>query len=98
MNLVDPIDKSPLSRKGDTLISTSGRTYPIIHDIPILLVPDVDQTIWMANASMQAISKRNDPYQLDTLGISEAEQAQLRAMLDKPQAVDPVVQLLIAAT
>jgi len=34
-----PVSREPLSRRGDKLVTTSDREYPLVHDIPILF-PD----------------------------------------------------------
>jgi uncharacterized protein YbaR (Trm112 family) len=53
--LVDPIDKSPLRMMGDVLQSTSGRTFPIIQGVPVMLVDGVDQTIRVAERTLNGV-------------------------------------------
>ena len=104
-NLVDPIQKTPLSIEGNLLKSTSGRTYPVVDGIPIMLVEDARQTISVAQQSMDAASgaerggRISDPYFIDTLGISESEKSNARSDIASGAiGTDPVIAALVGAT
>jgi len=105
-NLVDPVDKSKLTyNKGGYLVSDGGRHYPIVDGIPVMLIPDIPQSINAANYSIETASlmKANDlsidELYINTLGISEAEK---KICLDLHKSgncnIDPVVLAIIGAT
>ena len=104
-NLVCPLDKTKLNLVGNNLVSKSGNTYPIIDGIPIMLLNNVQQTIEIAKNSL-AVSNfpnyTNDPYFVNTLGITENQKQELREYIGSEEimsfAVDPIVQFLVAAT
>ena len=37
--LACPVTGSPLTIQGDALVSSEGRSYPVINDVPVLLPP-----------------------------------------------------------
>ena len=105
-NLVCPVDKQPLRYDGRSLLSSSGRKYPIVDGVPLMLVDDVTQTMPLVKASLErgqnnskAIDERVPDLYLESLGISEEEKKgviQLAARGDS--YVDPVVSYIIGAT
>jgi SAM-dependent methyltransferase/uncharacterized protein YbaR (Trm112 family) len=103
-NLVCPRDKSRLRQVGNTLVSETGNSYPIVGGVPVMLLNNVQQTIELANNSLACPSTENhDIYFLDTLGISNAEKDSLRQLIGSKERiddflVDPVVQFLVGAT
>ena len=77
-NLVCPVDKKPLQLRGDCLISSLGREYPVLDGIPLLLVDDQCQTHGASLASLNAITTKHDlhdPYFIKTLGISDSQKS-----------------------
>lgn len=52
--LVCPTTKEPLRLDGSVLVSPSGRRYPVVDGVPVLIPDRDDPTIWMATASKQA--------------------------------------------
>jgi ubiquinone/menaquinone biosynthesis C-methylase UbiE len=96
-----PRDGRPLEHRHDRLICAEKHEYPLIDGIPIMLLDDVQQTLWVADASLDRTreNKGRDPYYVDTLGISESERvAVLRAIEGDKSGIDPVVRYIIAQT
>lgn len=104
-NLVDPKDKTSLDYLGQDqkLISKSGNFYPVIEGVPIMLIDEVEQTIDLARQTLQVANKKEEPYFISTLGITESEKAELRNYISSQSqleqfVIDPIVQFLVAAT
>ncbi len=103
-NLVCPIDHTHLEHHNGQLVSASGRKYPIIDGIPVMLVSDVEQTHWVAKASLECArkhpSKQDSPsYYLETLGLSEIERRGVAELIQKDfSEIDPVVAFAVAQT
>lgn len=102
--LVDPVDRSRLRSVGDVLISESGRTFPIVEGVPIMLVDGIDQTIRVAERTLNAVRKRtnfDDPWQLETTVIDDCHIPEVRRLLTgmpSQSAIDPVINYLIGKT
>src|SRR5437899_2411369 len=98
-NLVCPRDQTPLSEKSGKVICCEGHCYPIAEGIPVMLVDDVEQTLWVAAKSLEeALGGPNDDgLYLATVGISADER---NGVLSRPanakQPIDPVVAYLVA--
>jgi len=61
-----PANGDELTRRGDMLISASGREYPIVQGVPVLLSNTDDPTLWVVKASYEAARKNpDDPYQAE---------------------------------
>jgi SAM-dependent methyltransferase/uncharacterized protein YbaR (Trm112 family) len=102
--LVCPRHAKPLSEIGSSLSCEAGHQYPVVDDVPVLL-DDGPQTMWVAERSLKQAEQRDvdaaeDPYYLDTIGISENERAELKSLLCSKSdgCIDPVVSFLIGAT
>lgn len=104
--LASPIDGTPLRRVGDTLKSDSGHEFPIIEGIPILLLPGTNDTIGAMTATRAVAASGgaghasgDDPYYLDTLGLTPEERARFREEVGKTAAdIDPVAAFMVGAT
>lgn len=98
--LICPWHDSPLAEDGSKLRCSAGHDFPIVDGIPVIL-REGPQTLWVAGASLQ-YAQRPDPadsYFLGTLGISDAERADLRQLVRQASnAVDPVASFMVAAT
>ena len=105
-NLLCPLDHSRLSYHDNYLVSENGTRYPVIDEIPVMLLPDVEQTIELARGSLarsrgdsDSIDVRCEELHLESLGISENEKVELVALFKSgKQSVDPVVSYLVGAT
>jgi SAM-dependent methyltransferase/uncharacterized protein YbaR (Trm112 family) len=103
-HLACPVDRMPLVQAGDRLACGAGHRYPVVQGVPVLLRGDVAHTIGIAGQSLKLAQRwvegqRDDPLFIETLGLSGAERAGIRAALaagDHP--VDPVIAHLIGAT
>ena len=100
--LVCPRDHLPLLTRASELRCANGHRFPIVADVPILLLKDVPPTLHVAAASLAAAEKgaeRGEQIFLDTLGISAEEKHELAKQLEQPTGkVDPVVAYLVGAT
>jgi SAM-dependent methyltransferase/uncharacterized protein YbaR (Trm112 family) len=100
-NLVCPVDLSALRLSGDALMSAAGRRYPVFDGVPVMLLPDVEQTLGVATMSLQCATSGapRDPYCLESLGISADERSGVRALMGRRGGtVDPVVAYIVGAT
>lgn len=96
-----PVNGDELARRGEMLISRSGREYPIVHGVPVLLSNTDDPTLWVVKASYEAARKNSeDPYQADTVAVLPHELPDLKARLLRAseEKVDPVISFLMIAT
>ncbi len=103
-NLVCPLDRTPLSLQGDSLVSREGRSYPVVDGMPVMLVEGAEQTHWVASASLAraqtgVADTRGAHLYLESLGISETEKEGLVELAQSgPRSIDPVVAFMVAAT
>lgn len=103
-HLVCPRDGKSLTYSDGVLTCPDGHRYPVIDGVPVMLVDDVDQTFWVAAASMQGAASAGagtpdfDPYFVDTIGVWAHEKPALQAECRNPGPIDPVVRYLVAQT
>jgi SAM-dependent methyltransferase/uncharacterized protein YbaR (Trm112 family) len=102
-NLACPVDRLPLVASGDALMCVQGHGYPVVDGIPVMLRPDVPQTIPLADASLKraagiGVDQRAPELHLESLGISDDEKNGVIELARRNGAIDPVVAYLIAAT
>ena len=99
-NLACPRHRVPLAAIGQTLHGSCGCRFPVVDDIPVMLLDDVAQTIGLAHASMRLSRQPDaaDPLYVESLGISEAEKAGVRRLAGEGGGIDPVVSYLVGAT
>lgn len=103
-HLVCPVDHTPLEYREGQLVSTSGRHYPVVDGVPVMLVPDVEQTHWVAEASLecaknQSSETKSSNLYLETLGISDNERIGIEKFIqNNNSAIDPVVAFVVAQT
>jgi SAM-dependent methyltransferase/uncharacterized protein YbaR (Trm112 family) len=96
-----PRDRLALEYRQNQLFCSAGHIYPVVDGIPIMLLNEVNQTLWVAEASLNCAGRRNisDPYFVSTLGISERERCALIHDISEGQSrIDPVVKYIIAHT
>lgn len=105
--LACPRDGGPLSVVGSRVTCVGGHHYPIISGVPVMLLDDMRDTLWVASASRKvaqlACLKCNpepyeDSYFLDTLGIDPEHRAPVRREIEEGRfgEVDPVVRYSVA--
>jgi SAM-dependent methyltransferase len=97
--LVCPRDLSHLGERDGWLGCAHGHRYPIVEGVPVMLLDGIEQTIPVANESLEAsVQEASDPLYLNSVGLSARERAEI-ALLAKPSGViDPVVSYLVGAT
>lgn len=104
--LASPVDGSPLRRVGDVLKSESGHEFPFVEGIPVLLMPGTNDTIGamagsriVASATADERKAGNDPYYLESLGLTPEERLRFKAEVSGgDMAIDPVVAFMVCAT
>ena len=101
-NLACPRDHKELEFRENVLTCPDMHRYPVVDGIPVMLLNEVEQTLWVAAASLDSAQRIGDsvvddviPF-ADTLGIDPDEREQLSKLPKSP--VDPVVQMSIAKT
>ena len=104
-NLVDPIDKTPLTYidSDNRFMSTSGNFYPVVAGVPVMLVNGIDQTIELAQKTLDAANEKTDSFYINTLGMTDREKDELKDYVASRNqltefSIDPVVQFLVGAT
>lgn len=107
--LICPRHQDRLEEHGQDLVCPAGCVYPVVQGIPVLLLDDVAQTLWVAKASLEKARQLRslpptgpdpcpDPC-IETLGLTAAERASIRAALRSQSGdVDPVVRYVVSAT
>jgi SAM-dependent methyltransferase len=102
--LACPYDGASLEQKKNCIECPLGHSFPLINDVPVLLRADVTQTVSIASESLRLsrlqIERGNeDPYFIDTLGLSDDDRRRLRATLAQTRGhVDPIISYLVSAT
>jgi len=104
-NLVCPVDRQPLRQDGSFLVSASGRRYPVVDGMPVMLLSEVEQTISAARISADAAPRiaggehqaLKAPY-VETLGISPEEKILVQRLYESAGSYDAVVSAIVAAT
>ena len=101
-HLVCPRDRQPLEHHESFLVCPNRHDYPIVDEIPVLLVDDCRQTIGVAEESIAEArriaggERRRDPFFVETLGINAQEKAQLIADYGSGNGhIDPVARFMI---
>jgi SAM-dependent methyltransferase len=101
-NLVCPRDYSELRFGSNVLFCGAGHEYRVVDGIPIMLLPDVPQTLWVSNASLETRQYvHNQPVSnlfVESLGLSEHERSSLSKEEINSAGVDPVVRYIVQAT
>jgi len=100
--LACPRHRTALSASGDGgLTCSNGCHFPIVDEVPVMLLEEAQQTMDLAHVSMRKAKEATMDGRLyvESLGLSDAEK---RGILDfasgQPQAIDPVVSFLVSAT
>jgi ubiquinone/menaquinone biosynthesis C-methylase UbiE/uncharacterized protein YbaR (Trm112 family) len=97
--LTCPRDHSELHVENHHLCCNRGHKYPTVSGVPVFLLPEKEQTIGIAAASLKATeSATRSPLFLDTLGLSENEKRGIERDWIPGAEVDAVISYLIGAT
>jgi SAM-dependent methyltransferase len=102
-NLVCPRDHEQLTVDSNALQCANGHRYPIVRDIPVMLVDANEHTLWVGAASFRAAReplREADDYFVDTLGATADERIEMeretRGLSD--MLIDPVVRFMVRNT
>lgn len=95
-----PRDHSEVQIEGRNLCCALGHKYPIVNGIPVFLLAEMEQTMGIATASLNAAENAiGGPLYLDTLGLSEHEKRGIeRDWISGGGKVDPAISYLVGAT
>jgi ubiquinone/menaquinone biosynthesis C-methylase UbiE/uncharacterized protein YbaR (Trm112 family) len=101
--LACPRHKGPLRTTGSgRLACDEGCSFPVVEGVPVLLLSQVEQTLWVAEASLRMAESPSpdDPLFVGTLGISDEDREGLKAIVASGTGgeIDPVVSSLVLAT
>jgi SAM-dependent methyltransferase/uncharacterized protein YbaR (Trm112 family) len=100
-NLVCPRDGTHLSLQEEQLICQQGHEYPVVDGIPVMLLDDVAQTMFVAENSLKLARENSDAsgFYLDSIGIGAEEKRGVSSLAAGHNgSVDPVVAFLVVAT
>jgi len=103
-NIVCPRDHQDLRAADGCLVCASGHSYPVVDGMPVMLLDDLTQTIGIAEASLacakspRGMNPANHDLYLETLGITDDERRELKALaLSGRSPIDPVVAYMVGA-
>jgi ubiquinone/menaquinone biosynthesis C-methylase UbiE/uncharacterized protein YbaR (Trm112 family) len=97
--LACPRDHSELRLQNNHLCCAQGHKYPTVSGVPIFLLPEKQQTIGIAAASLNAAETAiGGPLFVDTLGLSEEEKRGIERDWVPGARIDAVISHLIGAT
>src|SRR5579872_7113323 len=102
-NVVCPRDYSDLHQADFGLRCELGHIYPVIQGVPVLLVSEQPQTLWVAETSIKLASAAEqtseDPFFTDSLGLTAVQREEVRRRIAQGSgAVDQAVSYLVGAT
>jgi SAM-dependent methyltransferase/uncharacterized protein YbaR (Trm112 family) len=100
-HLICPRDRKALVAGSESLVCSAGHRYPIVDGVPVMLLAEAPPTIETATVSLSEAERpadENDRYYLSTLSLSDDEREGIRELAKQPDAIDPVVAYLVAAT
>jgi SAM-dependent methyltransferase/uncharacterized protein YbaR (Trm112 family) len=99
-----PVEHTRLEYRDGELVSPAGRSYPVIDGVPVMLVENVEQTQWVAEASMKRarngeVDERAPELYLESLGVEPHDRtAMVEQYRNNPMGIDPVVAHMVAYT
>ncbi len=100
-NLACPRHHEGLRRETSTLVCPRGCLFPVVHDVPVMLLDDVPQTMDLVAMSLRQARQANSPDELyvESLGLTDEERRGILELAARhPTRIDPVVSFLIGAT
>jgi len=99
-----PVEHEPLRFVDGQLVAPGGRSYPVVDGVPVMLVDDVEQTQWVARASIDRarhgkVDERAPELYLESLGVEPHDRtAMVELYRNGGSGIDPVVAYMIAYT
>lgn len=95
--------KSELTLEGNKLYCHHAHEYPVVDDIPVMLIDSNDQTMDLVHNSIRRskgefIDEREPSLYLESLGISAEEKNRAVELFRQKSEIDPVVSVIIGAT
>jgi SAM-dependent methyltransferase len=99
-NIVCPRHRTSLRQGDATLVCLEGCRYPLLDDVPVMLLDDERQTMDLCQRSLQQARKGTDEEDLylDSIGLSDQERQGIKELAGKVWTIDPAVAYLISAT
>jgi len=97
--LACPRDRLALQVADGALHCAHGHRYPVVNGIPVFLLPEAEQTIGVAAASLRAAQDGHGaPLYLDTIGVSAEERRGIARDWRPDATIDAAISYLIGAT
>lgn len=85
-HLACPRHHTALRIDGEDLICPQGDRFPVVNGIPVMVLDDVKQTLWVASETLEMVKRHRAG---ESIGIEQPPTA---------SGIDPQVQGLVAAT
>jgi len=97
--LACPRDRAELYLDGQQLCCPHGHKYPIVDGVPVLLLAEIEQTIGIAKASLNAAETGiGHPLYVDSLGLSDEQRRGVERDWTAGAEIDAAVSYLVGAT
>src|SRR5258705_2043028 len=99
--LACPRHHTRLSLEGSTLLCPTGCRFPVVDDVPVMLVEEAQETMGVAGTSLRQSTEtsNDDGLYVETLGLSDEQKKGILDLAAHPtNQIDPVVSFLVAAT
>ena len=96
--LVCPRDHQELTEEEGSLVCPTGHRYPVVDDVPVLLLDDVRQTMDLVQSSLKQAGKPQEGLFLESVGLTEDEKKGIEDLETNGTLIDPVVSYLVGAT
>jgi SAM-dependent methyltransferase/uncharacterized protein YbaR (Trm112 family) len=99
-NLICPRHQSSLEHRYEGLVCSHGCKFPIVENVPVMLLAEERQTIESCNTSLRLA--RQGPGEMglytESIGLNEHERQGILDLARKGTKIDPAVAFLIGAT
>lgn len=102
--LACPMHGEKLTPTSDARLQCAhGHSYPIVRGVPILFHQSCVDTIGVMKSSKEIAEQAwsgtfHDQYFVDCVGVSDSERALIRELVESNPTIDPVVNVVVAAT
>jgi SAM-dependent methyltransferase/uncharacterized protein YbaR (Trm112 family) len=99
-NLVCPRHQTPLENRTDDLVCPHGCRFPVVENVPVMLLEEERQTIESCNHSLRLA--RQGPGEMglytESIGLNEQERRGILDLARGGSKIDPAVAFLVGAT